>query len=49
MKGGRKYKEILEYLSCQKDVKLVNGTELSKIIDTDSSKVAKANRLSLNA
>ena len=25
MKGGRKYKDILEYLSCQKDVKLVNG------------------------
>jgi peptidoglycan/xylan/chitin deacetylase (PgdA/CDA1 family) len=49
MKGGRKYKEILEYLSCQKDVKLVNGTELSKIIDTDPSKVAMANRLSLNA
>jgi peptidoglycan/xylan/chitin deacetylase (PgdA/CDA1 family) len=49
MTGGRKYKEILEYLSCQKDVKLVNGTELSKIIDTDPSKAAMANRLSLNA
>lgn len=49
MKGGRKYKEILEYLSGRKDVKLVNGIELSKIIDTDSSKVAMANRLSLNS
>jgi peptidoglycan/xylan/chitin deacetylase (PgdA/CDA1 family) len=38
MKGGRKYKEILEYLSCQKDVKLFNGIELSKIINANSEK-----------
>jgi hypothetical protein len=38
MKGGRKYKEILEYLSCQKDVKLVNGIELSKMINVNSKK-----------
>jgi hypothetical protein len=33
MKGGRKYKDILEYLSCQEDVKLVNGIELANIVN----------------
>ena len=47
MKGGRKYKDILEYLSCQEDVKLVNGIELTKIININSRKVAGANPLSL--
>lgn len=32
MKGGRKYKDILEYLSCQEDVKLVNGIELVVVL-----------------
>jgi hypothetical protein len=49
MKGGRKYKDILEYLSCQEDVKLVNGIELTKIININSRKVAGANPLSLKA
>jgi hypothetical protein len=49
MKGGRKYKDILEYLSCQEDVKLVNGIELAKIVNINSRKVAGANPLSLKA
>jgi hypothetical protein len=32
MKGGRKYKDILEYLSEQKDVRLNKGIELAGFI-----------------
>ena len=42
MKGGRKYKDVLEYLSCQKDVKLVNGIEIAKIVNANLRKVAGA-------
>lgn len=49
MKGGRKYKDILEYLSCQKDVTLVNGIELAKIVNANLRKVAEATPFSLNA
>ncbi len=49
MKGGRKYKDILEYLSSREDVKLVNGIELAKIVNFNSRKVAGANPLSLKA
>jgi hypothetical protein len=36
MKGGRKYKDILEYLSEQEDVKLIKGIELSEVINAHS-------------
>ncbi len=36
MKGGRKYKDILEYLSGQKDVRLIKGIELARIINVRS-------------
>jgi hypothetical protein len=49
MKGGRKDKDILEYLSCQENVKLVNGIELAKIVNINSRIVAGANSLSLKA
>jgi hypothetical protein len=49
MKGGRKYKDILEYLSCQENVKLVNGIELANIVNLKSRKVTGANPLSLKA
>jgi hypothetical protein len=47
MKGGRKYKDILEYLSCQENVKLINGIELANIVNLKSRKVAAT--LSLKA
>ena len=33
MKGGRVYKEILEFLTSQEDVKIFSGNELVKILD----------------
>jgi hypothetical protein len=39
MKGGRKYADILEYLSQQEDVKIVTGMELANIINANSRKV----------
>jgi hypothetical protein len=42
MKGGRKYKDILEYLSGQKDVRLIKGIELAGIINARSKHVVEA-------
>lgn len=41
MKGGRKYKDILEYLSSQDDVKLTNGVDLANFINANSRNVEK--------
>jgi hypothetical protein len=39
MKGGRKYQDILEYLSSQEDVKIVKGGELADIISSNQRRV----------
>jgi hypothetical protein len=41
MKGGRKYQDILEFLSYQEDVKIVKGIELANIIMSNLRITAK--------
>jgi hypothetical protein len=42
MKGGRKYKDILEYISGQEDVRLIKGIDLAGIINAGSRHEVKA-------